>query len=89
MLRCGATFDENSVPHWTRGDFRGVECGNKPTPVLRGTPPTEGIFSRAGLLGVEQSAPLPKGTEAFTSCVSRSRDWRSCCKQRLARFSLT
>jgi protein SCO1 len=24
MLRCGATFNENSVPPWTRGDFRGV-----------------------------------------------------------------
>ena len=24
MPRCGATFDENSVPPWTRGDFRGV-----------------------------------------------------------------
>jgi len=23
MPRCGATFDENSVPSWTRGDFRG------------------------------------------------------------------
>ncbi len=35
MPRCGATFDENDVPHWTRGDFRGVERGNKPTPALR------------------------------------------------------
>ena len=24
MPPCGATFDENSVPPWTRGDFRGV-----------------------------------------------------------------
>ena len=24
MPRCGATFNENSVPSWTRGDFRGV-----------------------------------------------------------------
>ncbi len=24
MPRCGATFDGNSVPPWTRGDFRGV-----------------------------------------------------------------
>ena len=24
MPRCGATFDENSVPPWTRGDFRRV-----------------------------------------------------------------
>ena len=23
MPRCGTTFDENSVPPWTRGDFRG------------------------------------------------------------------
>ena len=29
----GATFDENSVPPWTRGDFRGVfERGKKPQP---------------------------------------------------------
>ena len=38
MPRCGATFDENSVPPWTRGDFRGgFECGNKLTPTLRAT----------------------------------------------------
>jgi hypothetical protein len=50
MPRCGATFDENSVPPWTRGDFRGgVERGNRPPPgaprplALRATPPTEGI----------------------------------------------
>src|SRR6478672_1082219 len=24
MLVCDATFDENAVPSWTRGDFRGV-----------------------------------------------------------------
>ena len=24
MPLAGATFDENSVPPWTRGDFRGV-----------------------------------------------------------------
>jgi hypothetical protein len=36
MPRCGTTFDENIVPPWTRGDFRGgVEQGNKPTPALR------------------------------------------------------
>ena len=45
MLPCGATFDENSVPSRTRGDFRGgFERGNKPTPALRATPPSEGIF---------------------------------------------
>ena len=27
MPSCGATFDENSVPPWTRGDFRGVLNG--------------------------------------------------------------
>ena len=48
MPHCGATFDENSVPPWTRGDFRGVlERGSQPTPALRATPPTEGIFTRA------------------------------------------
>jgi hypothetical protein len=36
MPRCGTTFDENAVPPWTRGDFRGVfKRGNKPTPALR------------------------------------------------------
>ena len=24
MARCGATFDEDRVPPWIRGDFRGV-----------------------------------------------------------------
>ena len=27
MPRCSATFDENIVPPWTRGDFRGLEAG--------------------------------------------------------------
>jgi len=52
MPRCGATFDENSVPPWTRGDFRGVlgpthnlarvvdrgthPCGSAATPPGRG-----------------------------------------------------
>ncbi len=35
MPRCAATFDENSVPPWTRGTSGGFECGNKPTPALR------------------------------------------------------
>jgi hypothetical protein len=36
MRRCGATFDENSVPPWTRGDFRGVlNGGPNPPPALR------------------------------------------------------
>ena len=31
MPRCGATFDEKSVPPWTRGDFRGVlNAGTNP-----------------------------------------------------------
>ena len=31
MPLCGATFDENSVPPWTRGDFRGVlNAGSNP-----------------------------------------------------------
>jgi len=34
--RSGATFDENNVPPWTRGDFRGVlDVATKPTPALR------------------------------------------------------
>ncbi len=31
MPRCGATFDENSVAPWTRGDFRGVLGAVTPT----------------------------------------------------------
>ena len=42
MPRSDATFDENSVPPWTRGDFRGG-FERKPTPALRdrcrGAPP--------------------------------------------------
>ena len=31
MPRCGVTFDEKSVPPWTRGDFRGVlNAGTNP-----------------------------------------------------------
>ena len=31
MRLCGATFDEESVPPWTRGDFRGVlNAGTNP-----------------------------------------------------------
>lgn len=33
MPRCGTTFDENTVPAWKRGDFRG-EQWNKPTLAL-------------------------------------------------------
>jgi hypothetical protein len=48
MPLCGATFNENGVPPWTRGDFRGVfGSGNQPTPALRATPPMEGIFRGA------------------------------------------
>jgi len=32
MLRCDTTFDENPVPPWTRGDFRGV-WGSDPQPL--------------------------------------------------------
>jgi hypothetical protein len=46
MPRCGATFNENHVPPCTRGDFRVFGNGNPPTPVLRATPPMEGIFQR-------------------------------------------
>jgi len=36
MPRCGATFDEKSVPPWTRGGLQGgFERGNKPTRALR------------------------------------------------------
>jgi hypothetical protein len=36
MPRCGATFDEDRVPPWIRGDFRGVLGGEyQPTPALR------------------------------------------------------
>jgi hypothetical protein len=36
LPRCGATFDENNVPPWTRGDFRGVFASwNQPTSARR------------------------------------------------------
>ena len=50
MPLCGVTFDENSVPSWTRGNFRGfLNAGTNPSrsarPLsLRITPPTEGIL---------------------------------------------
>ena len=48
MPLCGATFDENSVRPWTRGDFRGVNAGTHPGAArplsLRATPPAEGIL---------------------------------------------
>jgi hypothetical protein len=33
MPRCGATFDENSVPPWTRGNFKGgfIGCNRQPS----------------------------------------------------------
>ena len=49
MPWCGISKVENTVPPWTRGDFRGVfERRNKPTPPLCATPPLEGIFKGAG-----------------------------------------
>jgi hypothetical protein len=38
MPRCGATFNENSVLPWTRGDFRGV-CAPGTNPTRRCAPP--------------------------------------------------
>jgi outer membrane protein len=47
MPLCGATFNENSVPPWTRGDFRGV-LGHGTNPSRRcANPPSEGIFKGA------------------------------------------
>src|SRR5215510_13625134 len=53
MPLCGATFAENSVLPWARGDFSGVSGGNRPTPVLSGPlsirhPSDGGETSRAG-----------------------------------------
>ena len=44
MPRCDATFDENAPPLHKGGLQGGFERGNSPTPALRATPPTEGIF---------------------------------------------
>jgi hypothetical protein len=57
MPRCGATFDENSVPPLDKGGLQGGSwTRNQPTPALRATPPMEGIFKRvpntAGMRGV-------------------------------------
>ena len=40
MPRCGTTFDENSLPPWTRGDFRGFGSGlcGRPSEPLNTTP---------------------------------------------------
>ena len=35
MPRCGATFDENTVPPWTRGTSGGFGGEYQPTPALR------------------------------------------------------
>jgi hypothetical protein len=43
MLLCGATFNENSVLPWTRGDFRGV-LGHGTNPPRRCAPPLRGDF---------------------------------------------
>ena len=66
MPRCGATFDENSVPPWTRGDFRGVldagtdhhghRCASR-------TPPTEGIF---------KGEQPHRGQPATAGCLERA-----------------
>jgi tetratricopeptide (TPR) repeat protein len=50
MPLCGATFDENSVPPWTRGDFRGV-LGQGTNPPRRCAPPLHRSgFSRESIL---------------------------------------
>ena len=64
-----ATFDENSVPPWTRGDFRGVfEHGNKPHPEAFGF--SGGDFTRRwlpSLLRIEQRGPLAE-TALMETC---------------------
>ena len=44
MPGCGATFDENSVPPWTRGTLEACERGTNPPRCCAPPPPTEGIF---------------------------------------------
>ena len=88
MPRCGATLNENSVPHWTRGDFRGVLgvarhlAIEEPTPALRATPPTEGIFKgvarrmpRATLLPCYWCEARDSGSQTlleFRSCIQHA-----------------
>ena len=48
MPRCGATFDENTVPPWTRGDFRGV----------LGEPPLKAVFMPPGGASTIPAVPL-------------------------------
>ena len=44
MPPCGIPFNENSVPPWTRGDFRGVLNGEPTHPGVVRHPPDGGDF---------------------------------------------
>jgi hypothetical protein len=46
MPRCGSTFDENSVPPWTRGDFREVLIAGTDPPRRCAPPLPRGDFLR-------------------------------------------
>jgi len=45
-----------------KGGLQGGERGNKPTPALRATPPTEGIFRRGPLRAKQRSGSHRRGT---------------------------
>jgi hypothetical protein len=51
MPPSGATFYENGVPPLDKWGLQGGQRRNKPTPALRATPPTEGIFRGASWVG--------------------------------------
>ena len=67
MPLCGATWDENGVPPWTRGDLRGVWEGETNPPRRSATavaprhPSEEGIskeFSCRGATFDEKAVPV-------------------------------
>ena len=67
MPRCGATFDENAVPPWTKGDFRGVLGGEyQPTPALR---------DRVDVFGEGFSTFTPSDGGDFQRRLSGRRNW--------------
>ena len=55
MPRCGAHSMKITSPLGQGGTSGGFERGNKPTPALRATPPTEGIFK--GVFHAAHTAP--------------------------------
>ena len=90
MPRCGATFDENSVPPWTRGDFRGVlrpddlvwVVDPEPHPGASRHPSEGGDFQRVGAdlrtaILVAARVVVQRPTPTLIRLLRRSRDSRN------------